>query len=617
MIIEPEDDEQGSSRSREIHFIQEENEPTSPSSLKPSVEVSPLRKTSVSFALDFEAQHKAEEVDAENRANAYYDKNRPKKDEETIGMMNGRWIDNTNACNFLAALVSLLYALVLTVIAIIIEVSPGWSNQLYIGELVFYIWMYGFGLIFFGYCYFFLVYTKWFLQVQRWLIRLRILDDDKWVLEKAAHTGEGAGSLYLRLGAVVFGTLGIMLLGMESFLIFHNHDNGTQAAKLILVAVFIFVEMHFIFCNSKLVIITNQGIARFGMMHVIAVNIFTWIRFILVKAISKHTKKQKKELKTGYYADDSSDSSEEATAYESTIVYGQQIYEALTSTTPYPIKTNETSGNLGQTLYIEKYFGDFTTIFVTCIVEYSLIGAAVMFILWMQIGHVGPHHGWSQQKRAKRKSKMRIDCSRSTSGIFGGVLYMILVFMSIGVYLVFSKLNETSNQTLCFGIVEIVMYTWILSVLIFGLWRMRVLQYKRENSHASAEILDEILLVIGLFGEIVYCCIAIDLWIATQSSESKYQKMHGYDLALYIIRLVSVFLQALFIFLSTRLAARGPNEQRIKPGKQSVTFLLVANIALFIFMTFESMNSNLPLNASSSAFPYIIYGVGPLVVFYR
>src|SRR4051812_44355195 len=46
---------------------------------------------------------------------------------------------------------------------------------------------------------------------------------------------------------------------------------------------FVFIQMHFIFCNWKLSITGAQNIARFGTMHLVATNLWTWIRYILLE----------------------------------------------------------------------------------------------------------------------------------------------------------------------------------------------------------------------------------------------------------------------------------------------------------------------------------------------
>jgi hypothetical protein len=89
-------------------------------------------------------------------------------------------------------------------------------------------------------------------------------------VEKASHEGVGAASLYLRLGALckscdetgeslspgfsVFGTVGIVLFGLEIFLCANQQMcNRGQIVKHAMSAGFIFLQMHFIFANAKVI----------------------------------------------------------------------------------------------------------------------------------------------------------------------------------------------------------------------------------------------------------------------------------------------------------------------------------------------------------------------------
>lgn len=58
-----------------------------------------------------------------------------------------------------------------------------------------------------------------------------------------------------------------------------------------------------------------------------------------------------------------------------------------------------------------------------------------------------------------------------------------------------------------------------------------------------------------------------------------------------------------------------------KPGKQFVTFLLIANVSLFFFHTLEGMKSvfgeNMNSNRRTRPYASLIFGVAPLIVFYR
>lgn len=63
------------------------------------------------------------------------------------------------------------------------------------------------------------------------------------------------------------------------------------------------------------------------------------------------------------------------------------------------------------------YFGDFATLLTTSIVEYSVIGAAIMIVLWRSIDENTENSGaginnkdHQIEKNNKRKNKVRIDC---------------------------------------------------------------------------------------------------------------------------------------------------------------------------------------------------------------
>ncbi|EPB68801.1 hypothetical protein ANCCEY_12111 [Ancylostoma ceylanicum] len=76
----------------------------------------------------------------------------------------------------------------------------------------------------------------------------------------------------------------------------------------------------------------------------------------------------------------------------------------------------------------------------------------------------------------------------------------------MGAYTVFEELRDTEGAHLVFGIVDLCMFCVTLGACLFGLWRMRALQYRL---HAHGEFIDEILLIVGLIGEIVYCVVGM------------------------------------------------------------------------------------------------------------
>lgn len=91
-------------------------------------------------------------------------------------------------------------------------------------------------------------------------------------------------------------------------------------------------------------------------------------------------------------------------------------------------------------------------------------------------------------------------------------------------------------------------------------------------------------------------------------------------LVVFVVRELQVIIQAIFISLSGRLRAQNPKAVEEKPGKQIVTFLLIANVSLFFFHTLEGMKSVFGAalkNRRSKPYTTLICAVAPLVVFYR
>ncbi|KAF7637055.1 hypothetical protein Mgra_00003447 [Meloidogyne graminicola] len=218
-------------------------------------------------------------------------------------------------------------------------------------------------------------------------------------------------------------------------------------------------------------------------------------------------------------------------------------------------------------------------------------------------------------------NNLLISILASSGGLFAGLLFLIAAFVSIGIHSFFSQHADPDGALLVFRLSDMAL--------------MHSLQYQpREEQQKSTntEFLDEILLAIGLVGELIHSSTGIMCWIATQSERPPI-KMELYMLFVFITRILQVVVQAVFILLARSilktwemlqsyfmLRALTSKTRREKPGKQFVTFLLIANVSLFFFHTLEGMKSVFGETiATRRARPYatLIVGVAPLVVFYR
>ncbi|PIC22760.1 hypothetical protein B9Z55_016703 [Caenorhabditis nigoni] len=146
----------------------------------------------------------------------------PTSSEDPLLDQHPEWIQNPKATRFLVGLLTSMYVLLLTIVSCLISLSSAWqSPDLWLAETIFSLLMYGIAILFFIYTYFMVIYPKpinaliMFLNKKRpaWVPR-----PDRWLIPPPLHNGEGAGTLYLRLGALCKLLLQYQYTKMSKFL---------------------------------------------------------------------------------------------------------------------------------------------------------------------------------------------------------------------------------------------------------------------------------------------------------------------------------------------------------------------------------------------------------------
>ncbi|GMR30931.1 hypothetical protein PMAYCL1PPCAC_01126, partial [Pristionchus mayeri] len=554
------------------------------------------------------------------------------QDAEVINQ-NRAWTRNKNGQDYFLSLLTIIYALIIISFSLVIELSPTWSNSDNAAETIFYGWMYGLGSLFILYTYLFMVYPQWWNALVSALFKRRILKSrNRFLIAQVSHNGEGCGTLYLRLGAVLFGCLSIVLFGLEIFLCAREEDCKHRfLIEHCLLIIFVALQMHFIFCNTKMSVTSSRWVCKLGFMHLVAVNLWTWIRF------SKTQKKLKKKLAYAIEHDMEEEPAESSSSASSESVETSDDEEDVLTTVvgildqlPTGTVSNMSdvhsitlanvsevvkNTNTSRTLVSQDYIGDIASILTTCLVEYALIGAAVMFVLWTSIDG----HDNRALERMRRKSKMRIDCTATSVGIFVGVFVLILSCISMGINAVYSQLHEDQTARTSTAIFFLIVYLISIAGTLIALFRMRKMQY-RESMHG--ESLDQILMIVGMISEFLYGACEIDLFLtgrgkAGYTSEGD-DTMPVFIFIIFIIRYVQVVLQSAFILLSFRLSAVNTREQKRMAGRQMVTYLLVANVSLFAFHIYEGVATSIGYDGpDQSSYEIIIFAVTPVIAFYR
>lgn len=255
---------------------------------------------------------------------------------------------------------------------------------------------------------------------------------------------------------------------------------------------------------------------------------------------------------------------------------------------------------------MDKAFHEAKPFMVSCTIEYSVICAAITYILWRNVGD-------EPIRLLKfRKQNFRVDCSSSMKGMFAGLLFLVFTIVTMVIY--FSKISENldSEPQRSHYYTDIIIYCVSILATIFGAIRMSSLLYV-TTAH-NAILLDDILLVVGFIGQLMFCVFSI---IALNQSDNRVSLV----VIVSILRMVQVLVQTVFVLVAQRLVALTPSLQERKPGREIVTFLLMVNLAMFLANTFETQKAAAnPLTSEfygRNVWTVIVYSTVPLSSFYR
>lgn len=210
-----------------------------------------------------------------------------------------------------------------------------------------------------------------------------------------------------------------------------------------------------------------------------------------------------------------------------------------------------------------------------CTIEYSLICAVILFEMWKQSITVGQAKRSRDRKistTAQNAQHFSIDCSRAHHGMFAGILIIVLTIISL---IMFYVLNIPLYHTLAtfeVTICEMLLYV-LTSLAVFGAFiRMRDLKFSQSFGGMP---LDCTLLLLAQSGVYIYCMFSI---IGCYFSIAEGGR---FGLIAEIFSIVQTSMQTLFILNAWWRRCRSAQENRKKPGREIVTFLLVANMSMW------------------------------------
>jgi len=456
-------------------------------------------------------------------------------------------------------------------------------------------------------------------------------------LNSHAHTG----GFFLRLGAVGFGIGAMILEGLHfgEFLETDPYLECTQLTEVVrplLQMIFILSQTYFIFRNSKMVIHKYRVVARFGKMHMVATNLCVWLRVIAIETMHElHHSTDDHHGDDNHHDDhhyddalaaDHGNASRHRRGYDSAVFMTNDSQIHAVDGHVDGCGHGQNQGMLSPAISkVRPYL-------FACTVEYSLITAGVMYLMWRNISPspssssstaASSHHGGhaitfsvpKDHHHSKPTQRIRVDWSGANRGLFLGILILTMTIISLVVFFNLSAGHHPERHDAAI-ILMLATELFIEAVSIIAVFGAAV-KFRDLRFFADLENnLDQILLLLALVG--VY------LFNVMCSAAGAYRSSTPVGAVSLIASIVTLFqstIQTLFILNGLRRSAVTKSHEVLKPGRQFVTFLIVSNTALWGINSFEILHAGSHPTAID-VFGFIPWSIithvtVPLAIFYR
>ncbi|KAI4462755.1 proton channel otop [Holotrichia oblita] len=407
-------------------------------------------------------------------------------------------------------------------------------------------------------------------------------------LQTAVPT-QNYGSFYLRMGAVGM-KINVRLLGDIP-----ERDNVR------------FTQMR---------VYKHKIAARFGLMHMIGTNLSVWL-LVLVQE-TKH------EILTFYNPENNSLRISHRIHYKSNLL-GLPVVTAEHPAEAHGHHHIVIRGLKGphhlyecrRTNIIGSLVQDASPFLFPCTIEYSLICAAILYVMWRNISKLPTQPNALRTKpeyNAYKRSPHHysVDCARAQKGLFVGILLLVLTIISLILFFVLiSRPEFVGLAVLEVNICELTLYGLTTLATIIGMWQVRQLKYDGSRNLQ----LDNILLIGAQTGMFIYSTFTII------GGQFTIQRNTVLVLATALASLLQTSCQTMFVLDASRRSCATPDQIRKKPGRQIVTFLLVTNLAMWAINTLEkSRAESHPIQLHFYglwAWTIITHVSMPLAIFYR
>nr|XP_012146749.1 PREDICTED: uncharacterized protein LOC100883006 [Megachile rotundata] len=440
-------------------------------------------------------------------------------------------------------------------------------------------------------------------------------------------------SFYIRVGALLFGLATLVFNGLEMAM--HSMMQGAECLSdvvfvhPVLHGLFTFLQMHFLFVNSQVLVERFGLAARFGFIHLAATNIAVWVRLVIWDSAQEWT----------YFVHLAQRGLHNSVTPlnlrgfpESLIRHTRDLIEHPSNEKeiyqPYQPISNE---QISQVIALQECLNTNTLgqlwtssmpFLYPFIVQFSLIAAAVTFVMGQNVGKSRLMHKQKFHGSKDVASHTKVGCDGSSKGLFLGILCMVAVIVVILIFLVVREDEHFPSATLSWLTCGTLTSILTLSTLMTASGLVQIRQMSVVSRAPAA--LDSLLSNVALFGVQLYSIFTIVVCacsLVLLDDEYETRGRHIMLLIASILQLVQCFAQSTLIAEASKRSCITDFQILEKPARQVITFLLFSNSVLWAFDTVITQNwisQELQLRFFGVLAWGVISRVGlPLLIFYR
>ncbi|XP_015513817.2 proton channel OtopLc [Neodiprion lecontei] len=455
---------------------------------------------------------------------------------------------------------------------------------------------------------------------------------------KRAHisrTRTAPTSFYIRVGALLFGLATLVFNGLEMAM--HSMMQGDKCHNEIvfvhpvLHGLFTFLQMHFLFVNSQVLVERFGLVARFGFTHLAATNIAVWARLVIWDSAQEWTylvylAQQGPEAETSPLNLRGFPGS--ITRHVRDLLQDESV-PSNSILNPYqPISDEQISQVVDlhdclNTNTLGRLWTSSVPFLYPFIVQFSLIAAAVTYVMGQNVGRNRLSHKQKFHVSKDLTNDTRIGCDGSSKGLFLGILCMVAGIVVIIIFLVVKDDKNFPTETLAWLTCGTPIGILALSGLMTASGLVQVRQMSVVTRAPAA--LDGLLSTVALFGVQIYSVFTMVVAACSLATmDEKSENPRGRYIVLLgvsILQLVQCCAQSTLIAEASKRSCITRFQMMAKPARQVITFLLFSNAVLWAFDTVVTqswLSQELQLRFFGVLAWGVISRIGlPLLVFYR